>query len=39
MQQHSGNFAVGFLFGSVFSALLWISFVGWIQIIITLANR
>jgi len=36
---HSGNFAVGFLFGSVFSALLWISFIGWVQFILAFANR
>jgi len=37
--QHSGNFAVGFLFGSVFSALLWISLIGWIQFILAFAHR
>ena len=37
--QHSGNFLVGFLFGSVFSTLLWMSFIGWVQVLLAVANR
>ncbi|MFB9329254.1 hypothetical protein ACFFSY_25235 [Paenibacillus aurantiacus] len=31
--RYAGNFGVGLIWGSVLSALLWMSFFGWIQLI------
>lgn len=31
---HIGNFAFGLLCGSALSILLWMSFIGWIQIVL-----